>query len=75
MKEAVVLKTNEAVVEELRRAILRMHRLGTKYIRIMSYPNDNWSKSDWRKETVKRLKELARIAKKKLALNYFHITL
>jgi len=49
-------------VEELRRAILRMHRLGTKYIRIMSYLNDNWSKSDWRKETMKRLKELARIA-------------
>lgn len=49
-------------VEELKRAIPRMHRLGTKYIRIMSYPNDNWSKSDWRKEAVKRLKKLARIA-------------
>ena len=49
-------------VEELRRAISQMHRLGTKYIRIMSYPNDNWSKSDWRKEVMKRLKELARIA-------------
>ncbi|TET07976.1 hypothetical protein E3J84_06735 [Candidatus Aerophobetes bacterium] len=53
----------------------RAHRLGAKYIRIMSYPNDNWSKSDWGKETMKRLTELARIAKKKLALNYFHITL
>lgn len=49
-------------VEELRRAIPRMHRLGTKYIRIMSYPNDNWNKSDWRKEAVRRLKELAWIA-------------
>lgn len=49
-------------VEELRRAIPRMHRLGTKYIRIMSYPNDNWNESDWRKEVVRRLKELARIA-------------
>lgn len=50
-------------VEELKRAIPRMHRLDTKYIRIMSYPNDNWSKSDWRKEVVRRLKELGRIAK------------
>jgi len=49
-------------VEELRRAIPRMHRLGTKYIRIMSYPNDNWSSSNWRKEVMRRLKELTQIA-------------
>lgn len=49
-------------VEELKRAIPRMHRLGTKYIRIMSYPNDNWSDSNWRKEVMRRLKELARMA-------------
>ncbi len=49
-------------VKELNRAIPRMHRLRTKYIRIMSYPNDNWDETDWRRETMKRLKELARIA-------------
>ncbi|MQY58913.1 MAG: TIM barrel protein [Clostridia bacterium] len=49
-------------VEELKRAIPRMHHLGTKYIRIMSYPNANWNKSDWRKEVMRRLKKLARIA-------------
>jgi len=49
-------------VKELERAIPRMHCLNTKYIRIMSYPNDNWKDSDWRKEVMRRLKELARIA-------------
>lgn len=49
-------------VEELKRAIPRMHRLGTKYIRIMSYPNDNWSESEWREEVMRRLKKLARIS-------------
>ena len=49
-------------VRELERAIPRMHRLHTKYIRIMSYPNDNWDENDWRKETMKRLKELTRMA-------------
>lgn len=49
-------------LQELKRAIPRMHRLQTRYIRIMSYPNDGWSRSDWRKEVMRRLKELARIA-------------
>jgi len=49
-------------VEELKRAIPRMHRLNTKYIRIMSYPNDNWKDSDWRREVMRRMRELARIA-------------
>jgi len=48
--------------EELKRAIPRMHRLHTKYIRIMSYPNDNWEDSKWREEVMRRLKELAKIA-------------
>ena len=47
---------------ELKRAIPRMHRLNTRYIRVMSYPNDNYSDQDWRKEAVSRLKELAEIA-------------
>lgn len=49
-------------LEELKRAIPRMHRLGTKYIRIMSYPNDNWSDDDWRGEVMERLRKLAQIA-------------
>lgn len=49
-------------LEELKRAIPRMHRLGTKYIRIMSYANDNWSDDEWKKEVMERLRKLAQIA-------------
>jgi len=49
-------------VEELKRAIPRMHCLKTKFIRIMSYANDNYSDMDWRNEAVKRLRKLAKIA-------------
>ena len=49
-------------VEELKRAIPRMQRLHTKYIRIMSYPNDNWDESKWRAEVMRRLKELTKMA-------------
>lgn len=48
--------------EELKRAIPRMRRFNTKYIRIMSYPNDNYEDSKWRAEAIKRLKELVKIA-------------
>jgi sugar phosphate isomerase/epimerase len=49
-------------VQELERAMPRMQRLGTRFIRVMSYPNDGLSEADWRKETIRRMKELARIA-------------
>jgi sugar phosphate isomerase/epimerase len=49
-------------VEELERAMPRMHRLGTRFIRVMSYPNDGLSEADWRKEAIRRMKELTRIA-------------
>jgi sugar phosphate isomerase/epimerase len=49
-------------VEELERAMPRMQRLGTRFIRVMSYPNDGLPESDWRKEAIRRMKELARIA-------------
>jgi sugar phosphate isomerase/epimerase len=52
----------EQDVESLRRSIPRMRELGTKYIRVMSYPNDGLSKADWLKEAVRRLKELAKMA-------------
>lgn len=52
-------------VDDLRRAIPRMHRLSTPYIRVMSYPNHAESplpERDWRKESIRRMKELAKIA-------------
>lgn len=49
-------------LEELKRAIPRMRCLHTKYIRIMSYPNDNRNDDNWRKEVMRRLRELVRIA-------------
>ena len=49
-------------VEELKRAMPRMQRLGTRFIRVMSYPNDGLSEADWRGEAIRRMKELARIA-------------
>jgi sugar phosphate isomerase/epimerase len=39
-----------------------MQRLGARFIRVMSYPNDGLSEADWRKEAIRRMKELARIA-------------
>ena len=52
----------QADVEELSRAMPRMRRLGARFIRVMSYPNDGLSEADWRKETIRRMRELARIA-------------
>lgn len=50
---------------ELRRVAPRMRETGTKFLRIMSYPNDKdnpLSQADWKKEVVRRMKELAAIA-------------
>lgn len=52
-------------VDELRRVAPRMREAGTKFLRIMSYPNDPdnpLGRDAWKAETVKRLKELAVIA-------------
>lgn len=52
-------------IEDLKRAIPRMHKLNTKFIRVMSYPNDPNNplpESEWRKESIRRMKELAKIA-------------
>ena len=50
--------------DELRRCLPRMQRTGTRIIRCMSYPNakEPWSDGAWRKEVVRRLKVLARMA-------------
>ena len=54
----------ERDIAELRGAAPRMQRLGTPFIRCMSYPNAKppWSEPDWRREAVLRLRTLARIA-------------
>lgn len=45
-------------IDTLERAIKRMHRLNTKFIRVMSYPNGGLSDDAWRDEAVRRMKEL-----------------
>ena len=49
-------------VADLRRAAPRMRRLGTRLIRIMSWPNDGLAEDAWRAEALRRLRELAQIA-------------
>jgi len=52
-------------IEDLKRAIPRMHALNTPFIRVMSYPNDKdhpLPEPEWRKEAIRRMKELAKIA-------------
>ena len=48
--------------DDLERSIPRMHKLGTKYIRIMSYPNDELPDSEWERRVFKRIRELTKIA-------------
>ena len=52
----------EHSVDTLTRTIPRMQRLNTRYIRVMSYPNDNLEHDAWRDEAVRRMQELGRIA-------------
>lgn len=52
----------EVDLAELKRAIPRMHKTGTKIIRCMSYPNADWSTGNWKKEVFRRLHELVKIA-------------
>ena len=52
-------------VEDLARAIPRMHALGTPFIRVMSYPNDKdhpVPEDVWRDEAVRRMRILAKMA-------------
>ncbi|MCX7704711.1 MAG: sugar phosphate isomerase/epimerase [bacterium] len=49
--------------EEMKRAIPRMHRLGTKMIRIMSFAiPDEVLDEDWSKEAIKRVKTIVKMA-------------
>jgi sugar phosphate isomerase/epimerase len=52
-------------IDELKRAIPRMTRFGTKFIRAMSWPNDKekpLTQSAWKKEAIRRMSELVKIA-------------
>lgn len=52
-------------IDELMRVAPRMREAGTRFLRIMSYPNSEsspLSRAEWKTETARRLKELARIA-------------
>jgi len=52
-------------VNELKRVAPRMREAGTRFLRIMSYPNNPdhpLDKPAWKAETVRRLRELATIA-------------
>lgn len=52
-------------LDELRRVAPRMRDAGTKFLRIMSYPNPEenpLSNDEWKAETIRRLKELSTIA-------------
>ncbi|MCC6155711.1 MAG: sugar phosphate isomerase/epimerase [Candidatus Hydrogenedentes bacterium] len=52
-------------IDDLARAIPRMQRLGTPFIRVMSYPNDPKqpiAEPEWRDEAIKRMKVLAKMA-------------
>lgn len=59
--------TGDFAVDEadLARAMPRMHRFGTPFIRVMSYPNDTDNpvgEAAWRKESIRRMQQLARMA-------------
>lgn len=52
----------QADIDELRTAAPRMRRLGTRYIRTMSWVGTDVSQRQWRDETIRRYRELTRIA-------------
>lgn len=53
----------EEDLEELKILSERMHQLGSKYLRIMSYPNDGLSCNEWEERVFERLYKLVEIAK------------
>ncbi|MFH0911588.1 MAG: sugar phosphate isomerase/epimerase family protein [Planctomycetota bacterium] len=52
----------DADLADLKRAIPRMKKLGCPFLRVMSWPNNCLAQDAWKAETVRRMKELARIA-------------
>lgn len=47
---------------DLRRSASRMHRLGVKYLRVMSYTRGDADEDEWKREALRRMKELTRMA-------------
>ena len=53
----------EKDLDELRRAIPRMRKMETPFIRVMSWANKSAvEEAEWRRESIRRMKELARLA-------------
>jgi len=52
----------EMDLDDLRRSIPRMRRLGCPFIRIMSWPNKGLELEAWKNEVLRRMKELVRMA-------------
>lgn len=49
-------------LNDLRASIPRMQRLGVRPMRVMSWVGDGVSESEWRFESIRRMRELAKIA-------------
>lgn len=49
----------ETDLAELTALAPRCAALGTRYVRVMSYPNDGLSEPDWRREVLRRMRVLA----------------
>jgi sugar phosphate isomerase/epimerase len=49
-------------VDDLKNALPRMQKLKIPFIRCMSYVNDNLSEAEWKKESCRRMRELAQMA-------------
>ena len=48
---------------DLKHSAGRMHRLGVKYLRVMSYTRGDAEEEEWKREALRRMKELTRMAK------------
>jgi sugar phosphate isomerase/epimerase len=60
-----ITESPQADMDDLNAAVPRMRRLGTPFIRVMSYPNDPdqpLPEAEWKAESIKRMKQLARVA-------------
>jgi len=49
-------------IDEFYRLAEQMHELGSKFLRVMSHPNEGLEKERWRSEALKRLGILAELA-------------
>ena len=49
-------------VQDLKDSIPRMNRLGVRPIRVMSWVGEGVGEAEWRRETIRRMRQLAKIA-------------